>query len=154
MKMSVTRVQSIMDRSNPALMLNLSMQAARDLAQTFQAMGVRSVRLATVETMGGSELRAQEVEYFDEAPDDILSWSKAAIRHVASYMAAFGISSVTLECDESDMPELRRTWRFIATDSAQYDRVRASGHDDPSSSAPEPEKPVRNSGPFFSEEVI
>lgn len=127
MKMNVTRVQAMMDREDPKTMLNLSMQASKDLAQTLQACGVRSIRLSTVETMGGHELKPTETEFFDGVPFEITKWVAPALDAIAAFMSAFGISSISFEADRKDMAELRRSWSYLTSDETQVRQVKEAG---------------------------
>ena len=127
MKMNMTRVQAMMQHPDPKPMLNLSMQASRDLAQTLQACCVKSIRLASVETMGGSELKPVETTFFDGVPYEITKWVAPAVDGIASFMSAFGISSISFEADRKDLAELRRSWSYIVNDRSQLEQVNAAG---------------------------
>lgn len=127
MKMNMTRVQAMVQRPDPKTTLNLSMQAAKDLAQTLQACGIRSIRLASVETMGGSELKPVETAFFDGIPYEISKWVVPAVDGIASFMSAFGISSISFDADRKDMSELRRSWSYIVNDESQLYQVRTVG---------------------------
>lgn len=127
MKMNVTRVQAMMDHDDPKTMLNLSMQASKSLAQILQACGIRVIRLSTVETMGGHELKPTETTFFDGVPFEIAKWVTPAIDAIAVLMSAFGISSISLEADRKDMAELRRSWSYLTSDETQLKQVREAG---------------------------
>ena len=143
MKMGMTRVQAIMDHADAKVMLNLSMQAAKDLSQTLQACGIRSIRLATVETMGEHTMHPAQVDYFDGVPDAIAKWTVPAIDGIAALMAAFGISSISFEHDENDARDLARNWRFLVNDGAQLRQVRAMNPSEGQSRSVAPRPPMR-----------
>lgn len=127
MKMNMTRVQAMVQHPGPKTMLNLSMQAAKDLANTLQACGIRSIRLASVETMGGSELKPVETTFFDGVPPEISKWVVPAVDGIAALMSSFGISSISFDADSKDVSELRRSWSYIVNDESQLNQVRTVG---------------------------
>lgn len=127
MKMNMTRVQAMMQHPDPKTMLNLSMQAAKDLSQTLQACGIKSIRLASVETMGGSELKPVETAFFDGVPHEIAKWVVPAVDGMAAFMSSFGISSISFDADRKDMSELRRSWSYLVNDESQLRQVQSVG---------------------------
>jgi hypothetical protein len=120
MRMNVSRVPSMAERGGDSkVMLNISLQAGKQLAQVMQFLGISSIRLSSVETMGSSNLKMDEVRFFDGVPQGLFKWSNNCLSGLCSFMEAFGILEVSLEPDSGDEQTLSRMWTMLENDNSQ-----------------------------------
>lgn len=111
MKLSISRIPSMAEHGEESnTMLNISLQAGKQLAQIFQCLGVQSMRLSERETMGSRGLDVDETHFFEGVPQAMLKWANCTEGALATLMEAFGISDISLEPEEGDMETLEAMW--------------------------------------------
>ena len=80
MKLSISRIPSMAEHGEEStVMLNISLQAGKQLAQVMQCLGIQSMRLSSRETMGSQGLGTDETHFFDDVPQPILKWGSNSI---------------------------------------------------------------------------
>ena len=111
MKLNISRIPSMAEHGEESdTMLNISLQAGKQLAQLFQCLGIQSVRMSDRETMCGVRLGVDETHFFDGVPRGIVKWSHPSIDPISRMMESFGISEIHLEPEEGDMDTLSAMW--------------------------------------------
>lgn len=130
MKLNISRVPTIAEHGDESnAMMNLSLQAGRQLAQTLQCLGIRSIRLSASETMGGVSLEMDEVHFFEGVPDVVFKWAHNVLRPVCGFMSGFGIQEIALDPEGGDADSLRDMWRRLESDRSQMRRQQVPGPD-------------------------
>ena len=111
MKLNISRIPSMAEHGEEStVMLNISLQAGKQLAQVMQCLGIQSMRLSSRETMGSQGLGTDETHFFDDVPQPILKWGSNSIYPLSRFMEAFGISEIHLEAEEGDLDTLSAMW--------------------------------------------
>ena len=139
MKLNIGRVRSIRERNNPFEM-NVSLQVGKNVSYIMQVCGIQSLRAELRKTLGSTVPELVEVRYFDNAPQELLSFSDNVKTQMVAMLASFGITEVTLVEEEGDLDNLKKIWEFV------LGRTESRSSDDKSVDEPDgvskPEEPA------------
>lgn len=112
MKLNIGRVRAIRDKGNPFEM-NISLQVGKNVSYIMQVCGIQSLRSELRRTLGSTVPELVEVRYFDNAPQELLSFSDNVKTQMVAMLASFGITEVTLVEEEGDLDNLKKIWEFV-----------------------------------------
>lgn len=110
--MNIGRVRAIRDKGNPFEM-NISLQVGKNVSYIMQVCGIQSLRSELRRTLGSTVPELVEVRYFDNAPQELLSFSDNVKTQMVAMLASFGITEVTLVEEEGDLDNLKKIWEFV-----------------------------------------